>query len=96
MLDGLNDLRKDGLQTIAMTTNGVTLARRLPVLKDAGLDLLNISLDTLIPAKFEFITRRKGWERVIDSIDKALELGYDPVKVCRKKKHLMNNSVSTL
>ena len=86
MLDGLNDLRKNGLQTIAMTTNGVTLARRLPALKDAGLDLLNISLDTLIPAKFEFITRRKGWERVIDSIDKALELGYDPIKVCRKEK----------
>ena len=65
-----------------MTTNGVTLARRLPVLKDAGLDLLNVSLDTLISAKFEFITRRKGWDRVMAGIDKALELGYDPVKVC--------------
>ncbi|KAK3085122.1 hypothetical protein FSP39_024741 [Pinctada imbricata] len=50
-------------------------------LKAAGLDLLNISLDTLIPAKFEFITRRKGWDRVIKSIDTALDLGYNPVKV---------------
>lgn len=64
-----------------MTTNGVTLARKLPQLKDAGLDLLNVSLDTLIPAKFEFVTRRKGWERVMEGIDTALELGYDPVKV---------------
>lgn len=78
---GLNHLRSQGLQTIAMTTNGVTLARKLPQLKEAGLDLLNISLDTLIPAKFEFITRRKGWERVMEGIDKAINLGYSPVKV---------------
>lgn len=43
-----------------MTTNGITLARKLPLLRDAGLNLLNISLDTLVPQKFEFITRRKG------------------------------------
>ena len=43
-----------------MTTNGITLARKLPQLKKAGLNLLNISLDTLVPQKFEFITRRKG------------------------------------
>jgi len=78
----LNDLRELGLQTIAMTTNGVTLAKKLPALKEAGLDLLNISLDTLISAKFEFITRRKGWDRVMKGIDTALELGYNPVKVC--------------
>lgn len=77
----MNELRALGLRTIAMTTNGVTLARKLPLLKESGLDLLNISLDTLIPAKFEFITRRKGWDRVMAGIDKALDLGYDPVKV---------------
>ena len=49
-----------GLETLAMTTNGITLARKLPALKEAGLNLLNISLDTLVPQKFEFITRRKG------------------------------------
>jgi len=52
--------RIEGLETLAMTTNGVTLARKLPRLRDAGLNLLNISLDTLVPQKFEFITRRKG------------------------------------
>lgn len=81
IIEGMNRLRPFGLQTIAMTTNGVTLARKLPLLKEAGLDLLNISLDTLIPAKFEFITRRKGWDRVMNGIDTALDLGYDPVKV---------------
>lgn len=55
------ELRKlEGLKTIAATTNGMNLARLLPKLKDAGLDLLNISLDSLVPAKFEFIVRRKG------------------------------------
>ena len=52
--------RIEGLETLAMTTNGITLARKLPQLRDAGLNLLNISLDTLEPKKFEFITRRKG------------------------------------
>lgn len=52
--------RIEGLETLAMTTNGITLARKLPLLRDAGLNLLNISLDTLVPQKFDFITRRKG------------------------------------
>ncbi|WAR19272.1 MOCS1-like protein [Mya arenaria] len=78
---GLSDLRIYGLETVAMSTNGVTLSRKLPALKEAGLDLINVSLDTLVPAKFEFVTRRKGWDRVMQGIDKALELGYGPVKV---------------
>ncbi|GAB4858001.1 GTP 3',8-cyclase, mitochondrial [Ancistrocladus abbreviatus] len=70
-----------GLKSLAMTTNGITLARKLPRLKECGLTSLNISLDTLVPAKFEFMTRRKGHERVMQSIDAAIDLGYDPVKV---------------
>ncbi|XP_076956729.1 GTP 3',8-cyclase, mitochondrial-like [Bidens hawaiensis] len=70
-----------GLKTLAMTTNGLALARKLPRLKDSGLNLLNISLDTLVPAKFEFMTRRKGHERVMESIYTAVDLGYNPVKV---------------
>ena len=71
----------NGLETVAMTTNGLLLTRKLPALKEAGLDLLNVSLDTLISAKFEFITRRKGFEKVIQGIDLALDLGYKPLKV---------------
>lgn len=70
-----------GLKKLAITTNGLVLAKKLPRLKECGLNLVNISLDTLIPAKFEFMTRRKGHERVMESIDAAIDLGYNPVKV---------------
>lgn len=70
-----------GLKTLAITTNGITLARKLPKLKECGLSSVNISLDTLVPAKFEFMTRRKGHERVMESIHTAIDLGYNPVKV---------------
>ncbi|XP_063765024.1 molybdenum cofactor biosynthesis protein 1 isoform X2 [Eleginops maclovinus] len=82
ILDIIAELRKlEGLKTIAVTTNGMNLARLLPKLKDTGLDLINISLDSLVPAKFEFIVRRKGFHKVIEGIDKAIEMGYNPVKV---------------
>lgn len=70
-----------GIVDVSITTNGVTLAKRLETLKANGLTRLNISLDTLVPAKFEFMTRRKGQERVMASIDKAIELGFASVKV---------------
>ncbi|XP_051852852.1 molybdenum cofactor biosynthesis protein 1 isoform X1 [Antechinus flavipes] len=71
----------DGLKSIAITTNGINLARLLPQLQRAGLNAINISLDTLVPAKFEFITRRKGFHKVMEGIHKAIELGFYPVKV---------------
>ncbi|XP_023575928.1 molybdenum cofactor biosynthesis protein 1 isoform X2 [Octodon degus] len=71
----------EGLKTIGITTNGINLARLLPPLQKAGLSALNISLDTLVPAKFEFIVRRKGFHKVMEGIHKAIELGYSPVKV---------------
>ncbi|XP_049621297.1 molybdenum cofactor biosynthesis protein 1 [Suncus etruscus] len=70
-----------GLRTIGVTTNGINLARLLPQLQKAGLTAINISLDTLVPAKFEFIVRRKGFHKVMEGIHKAIELGYNPVKV---------------
>ncbi|XP_040501051.1 molybdenum cofactor biosynthesis protein 1 isoform X3 [Ursus maritimus] len=71
----------EGLRTIGITTNGINLARLLPQLQKAGLSAINISLDTLVPAKFEFIVRRKGFHKVMEGIYKAIELGYSPVKV---------------
>ena len=64
-----------------MTTNGITLTRQLPAFQRAGLDLLNISLDTLKPERFEQFTRRKGWAKVMASINLAIQLGYTPLKV---------------
>lgn len=63
-----------------MTSNGLVLARQLPQLVSAGLTHLNVSLDTLHAAKFEFLTRRKGWQRVWDCLALA-EQYFDPVKV---------------
>ncbi|PPD71889.1 hypothetical protein GOBAR_DD31207 [Gossypium barbadense] len=60
-----------GLKTLAVTTNGITLAKKLPMLKQY----------TLVPSKFEFMTRRKGHHKVIESINAAIDLGYNPVKV---------------
>ncbi|XP_046306692.1 molybdenum cofactor biosynthesis protein 1 isoform X4 [Marmota monax] len=73
--------RLEGLKTIGVTTNGINLARLLPALQKAGLTAINISLDTLVPAKFEFVVRRKGFHKVMEGIHKAIELGYSPVKV---------------
>ncbi|KMZ71380.1 Cyclic pyranopterin monophosphate synthase, mitochondrial [Zostera marina] len=71
----------EGLKSLGITTNGIVLARKLPKLREYGLNLLNISLDTLVPSKFEFMTRRKGHNKVLEAIDVAIDLGYNPVKV---------------
>ncbi|XP_004846686.1 molybdenum cofactor biosynthesis protein 1 isoform X2 [Heterocephalus glaber] len=82
VVDIVAQLRQlEGLKTIGVTTNGINLARLLPSLQKAGLSALNISLDTLVPAKFEFIVRRKGFHKVMEGIYKAIELGYRPIKV---------------
>ena len=69
-------------RTVGITTNGLTLTRKLPRLREAGLDAVNISLDTLVAPKFEFITRRKGHDRVLKAIDQSVEAGLR-VKVSR-------------
>jgi GTP 3',8-cyclase len=65
-----------GLHTLAMTTNGITLERKLPALRKAGLSALNISLDTLLPDRFTQLTRRKGHARVLQSIYSAVRQGF--------------------
>jgi len=71
----------DGIKDVGITSNGITLGKNLEKLQNAGLNLVNISLDTLRSDRFESMTRRKGHSRVLDTIQKALELGYSPVKV---------------
>jgi len=73
--------RHPKLKTLAMTSNGLVLHRKLSELQKLGLNLVNISLDTLVPAKFEDATRRKGFDHVLRSIRTALDLGFDPVKI---------------
>lgn len=78
---GLNELRPHGLRQIAMTSNGIALPRLLRPLQEAGLDRLNISLDTLSRELFTQLTRRDGLGRVLKAIDLAQELGYSHLKV---------------
>jgi cyclic pyranopterin phosphate synthase len=66
---------------LAMTTNGATLRAMAQTLRDAGLQRVNISLDTLDRAKFHRMTRRDELERVLDGVDAAKEAGFAPVKV---------------
>jgi cyclic pyranopterin phosphate synthase len=66
---------------LALTTNGATLRLLARELRSAGLDRINISLDTLDQGRFFEMTRRDELDRVLDGIDAALEAGFDPVKL---------------
>ena len=70
-----------GIKTVGMTTNGVLLKEKLEVLKEAGLSSLNVSLDTLRPERFARITGRDQYHRVHESLDKALDEGFSPLKL---------------
>ena len=70
-----------GIEDVSLTTNGILLPEMARDLKDAGLSRVNISLDTLDPVQFTYITRRGSIEDVFKAIDAALEVGFDPVKI---------------
>ncbi len=67
--------------TIAMTTNGVGLDRLAPRLVEAGLDRVNVSLDTADPAHFARLTRRDRLDDVVRGLAAAAAAGLSPVKV---------------
>lgn len=71
----------DGIENVSMTTNGVLLPSMADDLKRAGLSRVNISLDTLDPEQFAYVTRVGKLEDTLAGIDAALETGFDPVKV---------------
>ncbi|KAF9015678.1 hypothetical protein BDQ17DRAFT_1386373 [Cyathus striatus] len=81
IIASLNDLRPYGLKSIAMTSNGLALHRRLPILIRNGLTHLNLSLDTLDPFKFEIMTRRRGHEAVLRALNVALASSLQSVKL---------------
>ncbi len=73
----LHDLRQqDSLQTLALTTNGLKLRQHLADWRAAGLDQLNISLDSLSPERFARITGHDRLPRLLDDIDFALADGW--------------------
>ncbi|MDR2492353.1 MAG: GTP 3',8-cyclase MoaA [Coriobacteriales bacterium] len=83
---GIADLVRDivrvaGIESVAMTTNGILLPKMAKTLKDAGLKRVNISLDTLDPAQFAHVTRWGDINDVFAGIEAALAVGFDPVKI---------------
>jgi cyclic pyranopterin phosphate synthase len=66
--------RQPGLADLAITTNGVRLAPLAHSLRDAGLDRVTVSLDTLRPDRFTALTRSTDFDAVIEGIDAASAL----------------------
>lgn len=71
----------DGIEEVALTTNGYRLAPMAEQLKRAGLTHVNISLDSLNRETFQKITGKDGLENVFAGIDASLDVGFDPVKI---------------
>ncbi len=69
------------IDDISLTTNGVELADAVETLRDAGLRRVNISLDSLKPERFAYITGVDAFDKVIRSIDAAKHAGLHPVKI---------------
>ncbi len=84
-------LKDLGFEDVTMTTNGYLLEENLDGLVEAGLDRINISLDTLQPEKFAFITRRNHFEKVWGAIMAALETPLSPVKINAVAMHGVND-----
>ena len=70
----------NGIETVAMTTNGILLPEKAKSLKKAGLSSVNISFDTLNPEKYKNITRGGDLQNVFAGIDAAKKVGF-PVKI---------------
>lgn len=62
------------IDSLGLTSNGVTLRRHLPSLVEAGLTHLNISLDTLDEHKYELMTRRRAFNKVVETLEVAKRL----------------------
>lgn len=80
ILDVVRRVRALGVDDLALTTNASRLAALAVPLRDAGLQRVNVSIDTLDPARFARLTRGGRLDEVLRGIDAALEAGFDEVK----------------
>ena len=83
-----------GIEKVTLTTNGILLAKQLDALLDAGIDAINISLDTLNPELFKKVARRDGLEKVFEGIEAALahpglSLKINSVPVIKEKENFI-------
>lgn len=71
----------DMIDDIALTTNGILFAPLADKMKAAGLNRVNFSLDSLNEGKYRYITRNGDLHKVVQGIEKAVELKLDPIKI---------------
>lgn len=70
-----------GIDDLSLSTNGTQLGKHGQALREAGVDRLNVSLDTLKPARFTEITRRDALADVLAGLATAREIGFAPIKI---------------
>lgn len=71
----------DGVEDLALTTNGILLADQAAALKKAGLKRINISLDALTEETFRKISRRDGLDKVLAGIQAAKDVGFEKIRL---------------
>lgn len=71
----------EGINQITLTTNGLLLKKYAKKLKEAGLDRVNISIDSLDKEKYSLITRGSSLKDVFEGIEEAKKVGLDPIKL---------------
>jgi len=81
VVDVISAVSVHGIKEVSMTTNGALLAERARELAEAGLNRVNISLDTLDPEKFREITGSRALGDVLAGVDAAADAGLSPVKL---------------
>lgn len=81
ILKNISGLKKDFPLTLGITTNGTELNDKLELLKENGIDNLNISLDTLQEQRFIAITGKNYFEKTLQAIHRAEKLPFNKVKV---------------
>ena len=79
LFTGLGNL--PDLETLALTTNGSQLAAKAPQLREAGVNSINISLDSLDPSRFQAITRIGHLDAVMKGIDAAIAAGFERIRL---------------
>ena len=71
----------EGIQEVCLTTNGILLPQLAKPLKEAGVKRLNLSLDTLDPQKYAYITRVGRLDTFLAGLDAAFEAGFEKIKI---------------
>ena len=70
-----------GIEEVCLTTNGILLPQYAKALRDVGVSRLNISLDTLMPEKYAYITRTGTLNDALNGLYAALDAGYEKIKI---------------